>query len=29
MNFVKKDAIERLDNAKKTNYKTAIDASGL
>ena len=29
MNFVKRDAIERLDNAKKTNYKTAIDASGL
>jgi len=29
MNFVKKDGIERLDNAKKTNYKTAIDASGL
>ena len=29
MSFVKRDAIERLDNAKKTNYKTAIDASGL
>ena len=27
--FVKKGIIERLDNAKKTNYKTAIDASGL
>lgn len=26
-NFVKKDAIERIDNAKKSNYKTAIDAS--
>jgi len=28
-NFVKKDAIERIDNAKKSNYKTAIDASSL
>lgn len=27
--FVKKDAIERIDNAKKSNYKTAIDASSL
>jgi Zn-dependent peptidase ImmA (M78 family) len=27
--FVKKDAIERIDNAKKSNYKTAIDASNL